>query len=132
MITPHGTCLLLLAAVTVVGLLMPAWLFSAEDGTPKVASIDIRGNKRIEDPAIRGRLTLAVGDPYTPEAIRQQIRTLYETGSFEDVRIETQSVTDGVAVVYAVREQPFITEVVIVGNRHLSDDKLRKKITICS
>jgi len=107
-------------------------LLNAQEGTQKVTSIELRGNKRIEDPAIRGRLTLKVGDPYTPEAIRDQIRAIYEMGFFEDVRIETEPSAGGIAVVFVVREKPFITEIVFDGNENLSDDKLKEKITIRS
>ncbi|MGH7232585.1 MAG: outer membrane protein assembly factor BamA [Nitrospiraceae bacterium] len=105
---------------------------SAQEGGQKVASIELRGIKRIEDPAVRGRLTLKVGDPYTIEAIRAQIRLIYEMGFFEDVRIETEPGTGGIAVVFVIREKPFITEIVFDGNENLSDDKLKEKITIRS
>jgi len=59
----------------------------AQTPTAMVASIEIRGNKKIELPAIEGRLTLKPGDPYTPENVRGQIRILYETGYFEDVQV---------------------------------------------
>lgn len=98
----------------------------------KVASIEIRGNKKIELSAISGRLTLKVGDPFTPENIRGQIKILYEAGYFEDVQVETESGSAGVAVTFLVREKPFITEIVFDGNQELSDDKLREKITIKS
>jgi outer membrane protein insertion porin family len=104
----------------------------AADGAQTIKSLDIRGTKRIEEPAVRGRLTLKVGDAYTPEAIRTQIRLIYEMGYFEDVQIETEPVAGGVAVVFVVREKPFITEVVFDGNENLSDDKLKEKITIRS
>ncbi|TLY12315.1 MAG: outer membrane protein assembly factor, partial [Nitrospirae bacterium] len=67
---------------------------------------------------------LKVGDPYTAEAIRAQIRLIYEMGFFEDVQSETESVADGVAVTFVVREKPFITEIVFDGNENLSEDKL--------
>ncbi|HJU05223.1 MAG TPA: outer membrane protein assembly factor BamA, partial [Nitrospiraceae bacterium] len=105
---------------------------SAQEGGQKVASIEFRGLKRIEPPAVQGRLTLKVGDPYTIEAIRTQIRLIYEMGFFEDVRIETEPTPDGIAVVFVIREKPFITEVVFDGNENLSDDKLKEKITIRS
>ncbi|MEW6544029.1 MAG: outer membrane protein assembly factor BamA [Nitrospirota bacterium] len=98
----------------------------------KVKSIEIRGNKRIEEPAIRGRITLKVGEPYTSEAVRTQIRLIYEMGFFEDVQIETERVIGGVAITFVVREKPFITEIVFDGNQNLSDDKLQEKITIRS
>ena len=49
-----------------------------QGGEPKVASVDIRGAKRIEVPAIVGRLTLKPDDLYTSEHVRGQIRILYD------------------------------------------------------
>lgn len=121
----------------VVGMAI-ALLFSSaspvlgQEGTQKVKSIEVRGNKRIEDPAIRGRLTLKVDDPYTADAIRAQIRLIYEMGFFEDVQIETEPIAGGVSVAFVVREKPFITETVFDGNENLSDDKLKEKLTIRS
>lgn len=102
----------------------------AQSNGVKVASIDVRGNKKIELQAIAGRLTLKVGDPYTPENVRGQIKILYDTGYFEDVQVETESVAEGVGLTFLVREKPFITEIVFDGNEELSDDKLKEKITI--
>lgn len=109
-----------------------AWLgvAQAQDSGQPVKSIQIRGVKRIEETAVRGRLTLKVGDRFTGEAIRTQIRLIYEMGFYEDVRIETEPAPGGVAVVFVVREKPFITEIVFDGNSNLSDDKLNEKITI--
>jgi outer membrane protein insertion porin family len=97
-----------------------------------VTSIEVRGNKKIELPAIVGRLTLKPGDPYTAENVRGQIKILYETGYFEDVQVETEANPQGVALAFLVREKPFITEIVFDGNQELSDDKLKEKITIKS
>lgn len=116
----------------VVCLLFFATNGAAQEAIPQVKSIEVRGNKRIETAAISGRITLKVDDPYTPEAIRNQVRILYETGFFEDVQVETESVPGGFLVVFVVREKPFITEIVFDGNENLSEDKLREKITIKS
>jgi outer membrane protein insertion porin family len=105
---------------------------TAQNSAAKVASVGIRGNKKIELPAIEGRLTLKAGDPYTPENVRGQIRILYETGYFEDVQVETESTAEGIALTFVVQEKPFITEIVFDGNEELSDDKLKEKITIKS
>lgn len=105
---------------------------AAEQAGVKVTAVEIRGNKRIELPAIAGRLTLKPGDPYTPENVRGQIKILYETGFFEDVQLETEPGAGGVALAFLVREKPFITEIVFDGNQELSDDKLKEKITIKS
>ena len=108
----------------------PVFAVADEQAGMKVTAIEIRGLKRIELPAIAGRLTLKPGDPYTPENIRGQIKILYETGFLEDVQVETESGAAGVSVAFLVREKPFITEIVFDGNEALSDDKLKEKITI--
>ncbi|NJN36071.1 MAG: hypothetical protein HC794_02250 [Nitrospiraceae bacterium] len=104
----------------------------AQAPEPTVASIEIRGVKRIEIPAITGRLTLKTSDPYTPDTVRGQVKILYDTGFFEDVQVETEPVAKGMAVTFVVQEKPFITEIVFDGNNHLSDDKLKEKTTIKS
>ena len=111
-------------------LVLPSGPLHAQE--QKIKSIELRGNKRIEETVIRGRLTLKVGDAYTPEAIRTQIRILHETGFFEDVRIETQRLPDGMAVTFILREKPFITEIVFDGNENLTDEKLQEKVTMRS
>ena len=135
----RGTCcsawprwFFLLVLVTSACGLLPVLAVAAEQAGAKVTAIEIRGNKRIELPAIAGRLTLKPGDPYTPENVRGQIKILYETGFFEDVQVEAESGAGGVALAFLVREKPFITEIVFDGNKELSDDKLKEKITIKS
>ena len=120
-----------LVALIVAISVLSGWCEAVEQTTvSKVKSIDIRGNKRIEVPAILGRLTLKVNDPYTPETVRGQVKILYDSGFFEDVQVETDVASDGAAVVFVVREKPFITEIVYDGNQHLSDDKLKEKTLI--
>ncbi|MCX5722223.1 MAG: outer membrane protein assembly factor BamA [Nitrospirae bacterium] len=123
---------LVLLLVTLSCGALPLFAVAAEQAGVKVTTIEIRGNKRIELPAIAGRLTLKPGDPYTPENVRGQIKILYETGFFEDVQLETEPGAGGVALAFLVREKPFITEIVFDGNQELSDDKLKEKITIKS
>ena len=118
--------------VTLVCSVLPVLAVAAEQAGIKVTAIEIRGNKRIDLPAIAGRLTLKPGDPYTPENVRGQIKILYETGFFEEVQVETELGTAGAGLTFLVREKPFITEIVFDGNKELSDDKLKEKITIKS
>lgn len=121
-----------MVAVMVVSVLWSVLEALAQTADLKVASIEIRGTKRIEVPAIAGRLTLKVGDPYTLENVRGQVKILYDTGFFEDVQVETESVAEGMAVIFVVQEKPFITEIVFDGNEQLTDEKLKEKTTIKS
>jgi outer membrane protein insertion porin family len=119
-------------AVMVVSVLWSVLEALAQTPELKVAAIEIRGAKRIEVPAIAGRLMLKAGDRYTPDTVRGQVKILYDTGFFEDVQVETESVPGGMAVTFVVQEKPFITEIVFDGNQQLTDEKLKEKTTIKS
>jgi outer membrane protein insertion porin family len=119
-------------AVVVLSVLWSVLEARAQLPELKVVSIEIRGAKRIEIPAIAGRLTLKAGDRYTPEHVRGQVKILYDTGFFEDVRVETESTIEGMALTFVVQEKPFITEIVFDGNEQLTDEKLKEKTTIKS
>ena len=111
------------------------WVLGPEVGLTqevgqRINSIAIQGNKRIEIPAIRSRLTLKEGETFTAERIRQQIRVLYQMGYFEDVRVETEPKAGGVAVIFIVTEKPFVTEILFDGNDNLKDEKLTEKLTV--
>ncbi|HXV67805.1 MAG TPA: POTRA domain-containing protein, partial [Nitrospira sp.] len=127
----HGTRWLVILLVAIYALSFSSDVVAQTIG-PTVKSIQLRGNKRIELHAIAGRLTLKPDDPYTIENVRGQVKILYETGFFEDVQVETESVPGGTAVVFIVREKPFITEIVYDGNENLTDEKLKEKTTIKS
>lgn len=107
-------------------------LVSAQESVQRVTALTLDGNRRIETSAVQGRLTLRVGDPYSPAVVRNQIRLLYETGFFEDVQSDVDPNPDGVAVTFHLKEKPFITEIVYDGNEELSEDKLKEKTTIKS
>ena len=102
----------------------------AQESGQQVRSIRIQGNKRIEVPAIKGRLTLKEGEPFTAEKIREQIRALYQMGYFEDVRVETEAVAGGIAVIFVVTEKPFVTEILFDGNDNIKDERLTEKLTV--
>lgn len=104
----------------------------AQEPKPRIKSIKVQGNKRIEVPAIRGRISWKEGDQFSAEGIRDQIRAIYQMGFFEDVRVETESVPGGIAVVFVVVEKPFITDIHFDGNDNLKDEKLREKLTVRS
>lgn len=98
----------------------------------KIQSIGIEGNQRIEESAILGKVTLQPGHRITTVIARQQIQKIYDMGFFDDVQVRTESVTDGVRVIFLVKEKPFTVDIVFDGNSELSDDKLKEVVTLQS
>src|SRR3974390_3050670 len=56
-----------------------------------------------------------VGALLDRDQVASSIRTLYQTGDFEDIRAVVTHVTDGVRLDFVVRENLFINQVVILG-----------------
>ncbi|MCH7225835.1 outer membrane protein assembly factor BamA [Haloferula sp. A504] len=104
---------------------------SAQDFEGKrVSSVDFRyeGDRRAVDEArLRNNIQLRAGSDYRTDTIDNDIRSLYESGFVDDVRVLAEPVgADGVRVVYAIVPRSEIVGVGFVGNSVFSDNKLAK------
>ncbi len=86
----------------------------------QIADIRIRGLQRIDEGTVLDYLPLDVGDLVGPAQIRSAMRTLYQTGFFDDIRMKEDQ---GVLVV-EVEERPTIAFLDITGNRQIDDEDL--------
>ncbi len=106
-------------------------VFAAEDEL-HIRSIHVQGTQHIEVQAIESKLTLKPGSRFLQEAVRKEIQNIYEMGFFEDVQVDTKRVSNGIDLVFIVREKPFNVETIFDGNDELSEDKLKEKVTVQS
>lgn len=97
---------------------------------PIVNVIEISGLRRIEDAAIREKITQRTGQPLSPEAVSEDIKDIYKMGYFEDVRVDVEPFEGGIKLIYVLKEKPSIMRVDFQGNKKIEDSKLREKITI--
>lgn len=98
----------------------------------KVARIAIEhvGPVSVSDDLIRANIRVKPGDPYQPAAVDDDVRNLYATGLFYNVRIKADRGSDGsLTLTYVVQPKPRLTDIKLQGNKKLSDSKLKKKIT---
>ena len=96
----------------------------------RVARIEISGNSRIEDDAIRRRLKTQPGDVFQAKSIGQDLKSVFSMGYFDDVRIEAESGADGKILVFQVKEKPTIRHIDIQGNLKFSDEEIRETLTL--
>jgi outer membrane protein insertion porin family len=97
---------------------------------PIVNSIEIRGLKRIEESAIKSKITQRVGDPISQEKVSEDIKSIFNMGYFEDTRAEIEPFEGGIKLIYVVKEKPTIARIEFQGNKKLDDSKLKEKLTI--
>jgi outer membrane protein insertion porin family len=94
----------------------------------------------IRDLVVEGGVTLTIdtvsyylglepGDPLDREAIVDGYQRLWDSGLFEDVRIEVENHGDGEVTLYVVvTERPFVTSVDFEGNKKIKTPDLKDKL----
>jgi outer membrane protein insertion porin family len=95
-------------------------------GRQRIADIQIEGNDRIEDDAIRRVLTIQAGDPYSESQVAQELKTIYGLDYFEDVRVDVSDSPAGKVVKFIVDEKPVVSQIDFTGNRMVDREKLEE------
>ncbi len=110
---------LIMAAVLIPdGFVSEAYAQSARGGV--IRSIDVQGNRRIEDESVRSYMKTSPGQRYDAELVDESLKALFGTGLFADVTIRRR----GSTLVVKVVENPIINRVAFEGNRKLKDKDL--------
>jgi outer membrane protein insertion porin family len=96
----------------------------------KVTLIEVQGNKRIETATILAKIKTKEGEVFSPAQIKEDIKTLYQLGHFEDVQVKTEGFEKGLKVIFFVKEKPLIREITFEGNDELTTEKLKEGMTL--
>ncbi|HYI09306.1 MAG TPA: outer membrane protein assembly factor BamA [Thermoanaerobaculia bacterium] len=103
--------------------------------TPRLSDIagaverfEVVGNTSVASDTIRVYLGINPGDPYNPVAIQQNFTNLWQTGLFDDIRIEAEKGDTGVVVRAIVKERPRIGSVEYRGNKELNQQKITEAL----
>ncbi len=96
----------------------------------KVAKVQFRGNRKVEDDAIRVNLKTAPGVTLTQEMVRDDVRAIWKMGYFEDVEVEVNENKAGSVVTFVLREKPAINKIYVAGNDEVSLSKINEVLDI--
>jgi len=81
-----------------------------------ISEIQIHGNRRIPAETIRARMSSThAGDVYDQQGLERDFNSLWNTGYFEDLRIEREQSPKGWIIHVYVKEKPTIREIQYVG-----------------
>jgi len=87
-----------------------------------VKDIRVEGIQRTEAGTVFNYLPVRVGETFTEAQAAEAIRSLFATGFFQDVRIETE----GDVLVVLVQERPAIAQIDFVGVKEFDQEALKK------
>lgn len=92
---------------------------------------EVIGNRRIPKESVLARLFSRAGNLYDPAIVERDFNSLWNTGYFEDVRIEKVNAPTCVQLVVYVREKPTIRELLYKGNNAVTlsdiDERFKKE-----
>ncbi len=84
----------------------------AAAATPQtIEEIRVIGNRRIPKETVLARLFTHVGDAYDPTSVERDFNSLWNTGYFENLRIEREDSSKGIILNIYVQEKPTIREI---------------------
>ncbi|HTV81098.1 MAG TPA: outer membrane protein assembly factor BamA [Acidobacteriaceae bacterium] len=89
-----------------------------------IIEIRVIGTRRIPQEAVKARMFSHVGEPYDPLTVERDFNSLWNTGYFEDVRIEKEDTPQGVILDVYVREKPLIRDIEYKGNSSITESDI--------
>lgn len=98
----------------------------------KIQHIEIRhvGPPAASESLIRANIRVKEGDTYTRTSVDDDVRSLYSTGFFYNIRVATEpNEKEGINLIYVLQGKPIISEIRFEGNKKYSRKKLIKKVT---
>ena len=104
--------------------------WAERDRANLISSIEIRGNRKIEKAAILGRIQSHVGTAVNKELIRQDIRSIFGLGYFEEIQVDEEPSGSGVKLVYQLREKPIVRKVGFEGLNAIELDDTKELVMI--
>jgi outer membrane protein insertion porin family len=124
-----------LAAGLTLVLALVAWGGSIARGqTPQapiiIKELAVEGNRRVQEAVILGRVKSALGSPFNPAQLSDDIRAIFGLGFFDDVQAKVTDFEGGVRLTFVVKERPFVRDMAFVGNKVFSVATLQEKVDV--
>ena len=117
------------ALLTVLGLLVLSGIVlpAFAQTTTTLCQPEILGNRRIPKETILARMFSRAGDVYDAATVERDFNSLWNTGYFEDLRIEREDTAKCVQLIVVTREKPTIRELTYPGLNVVSQSDLLER-----
>ena len=109
----------------------PAPVAAEPQPAPKtVVAMDVRGNRIVSTNTILSKIQTKQGLALKQQTVNEDIKRLYATGFFEDVKLEVEELPEGYKLIVEVDEKPIVKQITIEGATSFKEDKLRKTLGV--
>lgn len=102
----------------------------SETRSMKVLRIDVSGNQVVHTSTILNNMKTRPGVELNQRMINEDVKRLYGTGFFQDIRMDVEELADGVHLIVLVDEKPVVRRIVLEGMRVVKERDLRKDLGV--
>lgn len=96
-----------------------------------ISKVELKGLSRVTQQEVLNNVRVAAGQPFEANAVRADIGNLYRLGQFETVGATATLLPDGTVEVHITFvEQAIVLDLQFVGNKIISDQELRKAVSL--
>jgi outer membrane protein insertion porin family len=97
-------------------------------GVQTLCQPQVIGNRRIPKESVLARLFSHQGDLYDPQVVERDFNSLWNTGYFDDIRIERADTPKCVQLIVYVKEKPTIREINYKGVNAVSQSDILERL----
>ncbi|MDR1191789.1 MAG: outer membrane protein assembly factor BamA [Verrucomicrobiales bacterium] len=94
----------------------------------KDIEIEYEGPHSVDRSVIISNMRTTIGQPYSLSAVEEDVRNLYATGLFVNLRIYDEPLGDGLKIMVLVQPKPIIRELAVAGCKVITEARVRKEI----
>lgn len=95
-----------------------------------IYKIEVQGNTLTSTESVKALINSKEGSIYSRELVHSDVKALFDSGRFSDVKVDKQDAVGGIKLVFNVVEKPVIAKISFVGNKKVKEKALKEKITI--
>jgi outer membrane protein insertion porin family len=116
-------------ALLVLSLGLPL-LFAQSPSQVKTVELRQVGPQSVSEPLVRANIRVKPGDNFSRLAVDDDVRNLYNTGYFYNIRILEDQTPEGVVLTYVLVAKPRVTDIKYVGNTKWDAKNLGKLVKV--
>lgn len=98
-------------------------------GAP-VAAVNFRSDSRFDASGLAQYVAVKTGAPLSIREVQSSIKSLYSTGDFRDIRVETATAPNGVNVTFALFVNYRVANIKFTGVQNANRDRAARELTI--
>jgi outer membrane protein insertion porin family len=95
-----------------------------------IKEIVVFGNEQVDKRIVLKEIKSKVGEPFSSERVREDIKAIYRLGYFRDVQVDVAETKGEIILTFAVIEKPHVANIVISGNDKLSVEDIEGAIEV--